>query len=69
MIRYVAGVIRRLRPAYHRAVWRLRPSKLGDAYELAWQEWEQSGDAELWEPTVADGLPLRKHWQNRVPVS
>jgi hypothetical protein len=23
----------------------------------AWQEWEQSGDAELWEPTVADGLP------------
>jgi antitoxin MazE9 len=35
----------------------LRTSQLGDAYELAWQEWDESGEAELWEPTAADALP------------
>ena len=43
--------------AVQRAIGLLRASELGDAYELAWQEWEQSGEAELWEPTAADALP------------
>ena len=30
---------------------------LGDAYELAWQEWEQLGEAGVWESTAADALP------------
>jgi antitoxin MazE9 len=42
--------------AVQQAIALLRASELGDAYELAWEEWEQSGEAELWEPTVADGL-------------
>ncbi|HEU4909023.1 MAG TPA: antitoxin [Propionibacteriaceae bacterium] len=43
--------------AVHRAIALLRTSELGDAYELAWQEWEESGEAEVWEPTAADALP------------
>jgi Arc/MetJ-type ribon-helix-helix transcriptional regulator len=43
--------------AIQRAIKVLRASELGDAYELAWGEWEQSGEAELWEPTTADALP------------
>ena len=42
--------------AAQRAIALLRASELGDAYELAWKEWEESGEAELWEPTAADGL-------------
>ena len=42
--------------AAQRAIALLRASELGDAYELAWEEWEQSGEAEVWEPTAADGL-------------
>jgi Arc/MetJ-type ribon-helix-helix transcriptional regulator len=34
----------------------LRLGELGDAYGPAWDEWAGSGDAELWEPTVSDGL-------------
>jgi hypothetical protein len=34
----------------------LRSSKLGDAYADAWREWEQSGEAELWDTTTSDGL-------------
>jgi len=34
--------------------------RLAAAYELAWQEWDEQGDAELWDVTVADGLsPVR----------
>ena len=40
----------------HSAVRMLRSSKLGDAYADAWREWEQSGDAELWDKTTLDGL-------------
>ena len=43
--------------AIQQAIRLLRASDLGDAYEMAWQEWDESGDAELWEPTAADGLP------------
>jgi antitoxin MazE9 len=42
--------------AAQRAIALLRASELGDAYELAWEEWEQSSEAEVWEPTAADGL-------------
>jgi Arc/MetJ-type ribon-helix-helix transcriptional regulator len=43
--------------AIQQAIRLLRASDLGDAYELAWQEWEATGEAELWESTAADGLP------------
>lgn len=38
------------------AVRMLRSSKLGDAYADAWEEWDESGDAELWDQTASDGL-------------
>ncbi len=34
----------------------LRSSKLGDAYAGAWQEWEDSGEAEIWDNAAGDGL-------------
>jgi hypothetical protein len=34
----------------------LRASELGAAYEDAWQEWFESGDAEAWDAIVDDGL-------------
>ncbi len=40
----------------HKAVRLLRSAKLGQAYEDAWQEWEDSGDAEVWDVAVGDGL-------------
>ena len=43
--------------AIQQAIRLLRASDLGDAYELAWQEWEATGEAALWESTAADGLP------------
>jgi Arc/MetJ-type ribon-helix-helix transcriptional regulator len=42
--------------AVHRAVRLLRAAELGSAYEEAWTEWSASGDDELWESTVSDGL-------------
>lgn len=39
-----------------RAIQLLRASELGGAYEGAWQEWADSGDAGAWEQVVADGL-------------
>ena len=42
--------------ALARAVRLLRASQLGPAYLEAWREWEESGEAEVWDPTVADGL-------------
>jgi antitoxin MazE9 len=43
--------------AVQRAIGLLRASELGDAYELAWNEWEESGEADLWERTAADAMP------------
>ena len=34
----------------------LRSSKLGDAYADAWEEWEDSGEASIWDRTTSDGL-------------
>jgi Arc/MetJ-type ribon-helix-helix transcriptional regulator len=40
----------------HSAVRMLRSSKLGDAYAEAWLEWEESGDADLWDIATSDGV-------------
>jgi len=42
--------------ALHRAVRLLKATELSNAYENAWDEWASSGEAETWEPSVADGL-------------
>lgn len=42
--------------ALHSAVRLLRGVELGAAYEDAFAEWEDSGDAAAWDMTVADGL-------------
>ena len=34
----------------------LRSSKLGGAYADAWEEWEDSGKASIWDHTTSDGL-------------
>lgn len=40
----------------HKAVRLLRATELGGAYEQAWTEWSESGESDLWESTVSDGL-------------
>jgi Arc/MetJ-type ribon-helix-helix transcriptional regulator len=40
----------------HKAVRLLRIADLGSAYADAWQEWEDSGEAELWDSASGDGL-------------
>ncbi|HUG31052.1 MAG TPA: ribbon-helix-helix domain-containing protein [Candidatus Limnocylindria bacterium] len=45
--------------AVQKAVRLLRTSELSEAYAAAWEEWDSSGDAALWETTVADGLGPR----------
>jgi Arc/MetJ-type ribon-helix-helix transcriptional regulator len=42
--------------AVHKAVRLLRASELGEAYEQAWNDWDASEDAELWNNVTADGL-------------
>jgi Arc/MetJ-type ribon-helix-helix transcriptional regulator len=39
-----------------RAIGLLRAAELADAYASAWQDWEGSDDAELWEATTGDGV-------------
>lgn len=39
-----------------KAVGLLRASELGDEYEQAWAEWEASGEGELWDRAVGDGI-------------
>lgn len=39
-----------------RALGMLRSTGLEDAYLEAWDEWFSSGEAEVWEVTIADGL-------------
>jgi Arc/MetJ-type ribon-helix-helix transcriptional regulator len=34
----------------------LRSSKLGDAYAVAWRQWEDSDEADLWGSTTGGGL-------------
>ena len=42
--------------ALHRAVRLLRASELGAAYEDAWADWTEAGEADAWDPTASDGL-------------
>ncbi len=39
-----------------RAVGLLRDAELGAAYEQAWSEWDERGDAPLWDSLSGDGL-------------
>ena len=39
-----------------RALTLLRTADLGDDYAAAWAEWESSGEAEIWETVIADGI-------------
>lgn len=39
-----------------RAVRLLRAAELGPAYADAWEEWQASGEAEVWESAIADGI-------------
>lgn len=40
----------------HKAVRLLRAVELSDAYQDAWREWEDTGDAAAWETVVAGGV-------------
>lgn len=40
----------------HKAVGLLRAAQLGTAYEDAWAAWTGSGDADVWETAIGDGL-------------
>ncbi len=42
--------------ALHEAIRLLRHSGLEDDYAAAWQEWDRSGERELWEATDSDEL-------------
>ena len=42
--------------ALQKAVRLLRAAELGAAYEEAWAEWAERGDAEVWDEASADGL-------------
>ena len=42
--------------AVQQAIRRLQDPQLEADYAAAWQEWEASGDAELWDVTSGDGL-------------
>ena len=43
--------------AVHRAVRLLRAAELTADYEAAFQEWDESGEATIWESVIGDGLP------------
>lgn len=40
----------------HQGLELLRAAALEHAYDQAWQEWADSGDADRWDATSADGL-------------
>ncbi len=40
----------------HKAVRLLRANELGAAYEDAWTDWSDGGEADLWDVTAADGV-------------
>lgn len=40
----------------HKAVRLLRANELGAAYEDAWSDWSEDGEADVWEPTASDGV-------------
>lgn len=44
------------------AVRLLRQADLAQAYEEAFKEWEESGEAALWDATVGDGIDHDAPW-------
>ena len=42
--------------ALQRAVRLLRTAELATAYESAWNEWGDRGEADAWEQTTGDGI-------------
>jgi len=42
--------------AIHQAIRLLRQSGLEEDYAAAWEDWERSGDRDLWETAAGDGL-------------
>jgi Arc/MetJ-type ribon-helix-helix transcriptional regulator len=43
-----------------RAIRMMRAAELGPAYARAWEEWEASGDAGVWDVVAGDGIdPVR----------
>lgn len=42
--------------AVHQAVAMLRSGQLADAYEDAWHDWQDSGEADAWHVVTADGM-------------
>ena len=42
--------------AVQRAIQLLRHAQLSGAYEAAWIEWSEGGEADAWDSTIADGL-------------
>ena len=52
-----------LRTVVGKALARWRSYRLGKAYAAAWEEWDGSEDALLWETTVGDGLE-DEEWPN-----
>ena len=52
-----------LRTIARKALSRWRTHRLGKDYAAAWDEWEGSEDARLWETTVGDGLE-DEEWPN-----
>lgn len=42
--------------AVQRAIRALAQQQLEDDYAAAWQDWDDSGDREIWEGASADGL-------------
>ena len=40
----------------HKAVRLLRAAQLGPAYEEAWSEWRDTGEAAAWESAIGDGV-------------
>lgn len=47
-----------------KAIRLLRSVELGSAYELAWDEWRNAEDSEVWEHAVGEGCRLS---QERAP--
>jgi hypothetical protein len=39
-----------------KAIRMLRASQLGVAYEDAWADWQESGEADVWSAATSDGL-------------
>jgi Arc/MetJ-type ribon-helix-helix transcriptional regulator len=40
----------------HKAIDALRLGGLDDAYREAWDEWTESGEADVWDTTTGDGI-------------